>query len=141
MTLLPRCLGRCRDGSQCSRRVTDGSHPPMCHLHNGTPSASPIIPPPDEVDEMKILRRLAKDPTPQIRLRAVDLLISLRQKEEKGCERCAAELAAARERADAIERMTDAQIAEARALINQAKAIVANAKNQPIYDEKGDSNV
>ena len=74
----PRCVSVCRDGTQCGRRVTDGSNPPVCHIHAGR-SKSPIIS--DEVDEVKILKRLARDANPQVRLRAVDLLLSLKEKD------------------------------------------------------------
>jgi hypothetical protein len=59
--------------------VTDSSQPPICHIH-ARPHASPIIPPPDQIDEMKILQKLARDSDPRVRLRAVDLLIDLKAK-------------------------------------------------------------
>jgi hypothetical protein len=79
--ILPRCTCVTRDGTQCGRRVTDGSNPPICHIHaRGT--SSPLIPPPDEIDEIKILKRLARDSNPQVRLKAVDLLLDLKAKGE-----------------------------------------------------------
>ena len=57
--------------------MTDGSNPAICHIHAGR-NASPIIP--DEIDEIKILKKLARDSNPQIRLRAVDLLLDLKAK-------------------------------------------------------------
>lgn len=89
-TLLPRCVGMTRDGSQCGRRVPDGSNPPQCHLHRPNPNLSPIIPDPGEsVDALKILRRLAKDKDARVRLRAVDLLLSLKDHENKAADACA----------------------------------------------------
>jgi hypothetical protein len=82
---LPRCTWTNRDGTQCSRRVRDASSPAQCHIHLGKLN-SPVIP--TEVDEIGILKRLARDPNPQIKLRAVDLLLSL--KTPKGCPTCAA---------------------------------------------------
>src|SRR5688500_2452990 len=75
--LLPRCSSVTRDGSQCGRRVADGSNPPVCSVHQGKVT-SPIIA--DEIDEIKILKRLARDTNPQVRLRAVDLLLDLKRK-------------------------------------------------------------
>lgn len=59
--------------------MTDGSNPPVCHIH-GRGTSSPLIPPPDEIDEIKILKKLARDSNPQVRLRAVDLLLDLKAK-------------------------------------------------------------
>ena len=133
MSTPPRCVGTCKDGSQCGRRVIDGSHPPLCHLHRAKPNLSPIIPPPDaEVDEIKLLKQLTRSTDPRVKLRAVDLLITLRRKDEKGCERCAEAAEKDRVRADIVSRMTDAQIAEVCALKKQFFAIFEAAKTQPV---------
>ena len=58
--------------------MTDGSNPLICHIHAGR-NASPIIS--DEIDEIKILKKLARDSNPQIRLRAVDLLLEAKRAE------------------------------------------------------------
>jgi hypothetical protein len=134
MALLPRCIGRCRDGSQCSRRVVNAANPqaPLCHLHDGRDPVSPIIPPPDEVDEMKILKRLARSSDQRISLRAVDLLLTLQQKEDKKddqCPRCATR----RESADVYRRFTDEQMEESRALFQRWHAIKTAALTQPIH--------
>lgn len=135
MNLAPRCVGVCKDNTQCGRRVIDGSQPPLCHLHRANPNLSPIIPPPDaDVDEIKLLRQLTRSTDPRVKLRAVDLLITLRRKDEKGCERCAERAEKDRARADCVARMTDAQIAVVRALTKQAFVIFDIATTQPYVD-------
>jgi hypothetical protein len=57
--------------------VTDGSNPPICHIHTGRAGG---IAQPNELDEIKILQKLARDSDPRVRLRAVDLLIDLKAK-------------------------------------------------------------
>src|SRR5688500_4190035 len=78
--VLPRCTSvTVKDGSQCGRRVADGSNPPVCSVHQGK-TTSPLIPPANEIDEIKILMKLARDSVPRVRLRAVDLLLDLKAK-------------------------------------------------------------
>lgn len=131
-TVLPRCVARTRDGSQCGRRVADGSNPPVCHLHNGSPPPAII---PDDVDEMKILRKLTRDSNPQVRLRAVDLLISLKQKQEKGCRQCTDRAAKEAATEDMLHRLTIEQRTRLRELIAEVNAIKAAALMQiPTWD-------
>ena len=139
MNILPRCVGACRDNTQCSRRVKDGSNPPLCHLHRANPALSPIIPQADDLDELKLLRRLAHDRDSRVRLRAVDLLIKIRDRAERDndCPRCAARQADARQRADVFRRLTDAQKEEGHALLKRWQDIKAAAATQPI---QGDSD-
>jgi hypothetical protein len=132
MNIAPRCVGACKDNTQCGRRVVDGSQPPLCHLHRANPNLSPIIPPSDDVDEMKTLKRLANDRNPQIRLRAVDLLISLRKKDEKECEQCARRREESAIAADAWRRATDEQMQELGAMFKRLKELKALAATQPI---------
>jgi hypothetical protein len=67
-----------KDGSQCSRRVSDGSTPPVCHIHRaqqqGT-SVSPLTQPVD-LDE-------TRSSDERIRLRAAELIIELNAKNKK----------------------------------------------------------
>lgn len=70
-----------KSGSRCGRWVTDGSLPALCHKHKPNAPAVGIIPPEEAIDEVKILRKLARDANPQVRLRAVDLLLSLKSKD------------------------------------------------------------
>jgi hypothetical protein len=51
----------------------------ICAVHTGV-ARSPVIPPDGEIDEIAILKKLAKDSNPTVRLRAVDLLLSLKSK-------------------------------------------------------------
>jgi hypothetical protein len=81
--LLPRCSGVTTDNTQCGRRVADGSNPPLCHIHAAISrgqAVSPLTDTGDEIDEVKILKRLARDSNPQVRLRAVDLLLEVKRK-------------------------------------------------------------
>jgi hypothetical protein len=76
-----RCMANAKDGTRCGRWVTDGSNPALCHKHRSNAPTVGVIPPDDEIDEVKILKKLARDANPQVRLRAVDLLLSLKSKE------------------------------------------------------------
>lgn len=131
MNILPRCVGVCRDNTQCSRRVVDGSNPPTCHLHRAKPNLSPIIPPPDEVDAMKILRRLAHDRDARVRLRAVDLLIRQKTEKDATCPRC--ELL--RRDANYMDQLTKEQRAEIYLIVQRLKAIKAMALTQPVQGD------
>lgn len=79
-------MAKTKSGTQCGRWVTDGSMPAICHKHKPNAPAVGVIPPDDAIDPVKILQKLAKDANPQVRLRAVDLLLSLKPSQEvKSC--------------------------------------------------------
>jgi hypothetical protein len=81
--LLPRCSGVTSDGTQCGRRVADGSNPPLCHIHAAIArgqSHSPLMDSGDEIDEVKILKRLARSKDDRVKLRAVDLLLEVKRR-------------------------------------------------------------
>lgn len=80
MTKGQRCMANTKSGSRCGRWVTDGLLPALCHKHKPNAPAVGVIPPDDQIDEVKILKKLARDANPQVRLRAVDLLLSLKAK-------------------------------------------------------------
>jgi hypothetical protein len=73
-----RCSCVNTDGTQCGRTVTDGSQPPICHIHRAAAAGNPhnnasgmnhaVDRSPEE-----ILRRLLRDSDPNVRLRALDL--------------------------------------------------------------------
>jgi hypothetical protein len=84
------------------------------------------------VDEMKILKRLARDANPQVRLRAVDLLISLRKDEKRACERCAADAEKSRDLDDELSRTTKEQREQLYSLLAQVKTLRAVARTQPV---------
>jgi hypothetical protein len=73
-----------RKGGQCGRRVTDGSSPAVCHIHRAKQSGvhTPLTKPVD-LDELEIVRKLARSSDERIRLRAAELLIELKAKTEK----------------------------------------------------------
>lgn len=131
MKFTPSCSCSTRNGSQCGRKVTDGSQPPICHVHRlqqQGKGSSPLIP--TEVDEISILKRLARDTSPQIRLRAVDILLSM--KSGAGCERCASEVSRAAELDQVLLRATQSQRLRLRDLVAEVKAIKAAALAQPV---------
>jgi hypothetical protein len=69
--------------------VADGSQPPLCHIHAAIArgqASSPLTEPIDDIDEVKILKRLARDSNPQVRLRAVDLLLEVKRKNKEKAE-------------------------------------------------------
>ena len=68
--MVPRCVSTCRDGSQCGRRVTDGSTPPVCHIH-AKRSTSPLTQPVERTP-LEIIQKLMSDRDPAIRLRAAN---------------------------------------------------------------------
>lgn len=71
-----RCIATTRDGSRCGRMAPADTQ--ICSAHSRQPSG--CIPPSDQIDEIAILKKLARDSNPQVRLRAVDLLLSLKDK-------------------------------------------------------------
>lgn len=80
MKRTPNCTHACRDGQPCGRKVTDGSQPPVCHIHRAKAegrSNSPLSPTPDDVDPIRILKRLARSSNESTSLKAVDLLLDL----------------------------------------------------------------
>jgi hypothetical protein len=80
---LPRCTALTVDGSQCGRRVADGSNPPICHVHKAVAQGTShsAMTEPATFDGLKELRRLTRSTDDRVRLRAVDLLIELERKE------------------------------------------------------------
>ncbi len=72
----PRCTCVTRDGSQCGRRVTDGSNPPVCHIHRAAAaggSVSPLTTRAMGTDDIpRILLKMFSDPDATVRLRAID---------------------------------------------------------------------
>jgi hypothetical protein len=97
---LPRCSCVTKDGTQCGRRVADGSQPPVCsaHARHTSPLTQRVERTPEE-----ILRKLMSDRDPSIRLRAVTEWIDYQRKQTIGCPRC--------EQRNEAERLTTAFIA------------------------------
>jgi hypothetical protein len=69
-----RCACVAADGQQCGRTVTDGSQPPICHIHrnkaNGTLAG---IAQPKTRTPKEIIEKLLTDSDPSVRLRAVEM--------------------------------------------------------------------
>ncbi|HXT69385.1 MAG TPA: hypothetical protein VN700_06510 [Vicinamibacterales bacterium] len=115
----PRCTFVNRDNTRCARRVGDASQPPVCHIHknlaNGGTLTTPV-----ELDEVEILRKLARDSNPQVRLRAVDLLLSLKR-ETSAHVRSGGALTSA----DVVRNATPAERERLQSLIKQVASIKA----------------
>src|SRR5688572_6002272 len=84
--MLPRCVGTTADGSQCGRRCADATAAvPLCHIHVAKAQGQSFSPltQPVEINEVSILKKLARDPDPRVRLRAVDLLLEEKRRERE----------------------------------------------------------
>ncbi len=120
---LPRCSMLCKDGTQCGRRVSDGSNPPVCHVHQQVAAGEPVGALTEPViDEMKILKRLTSDANPQVRLRAVDLLLNWQHK-QRNCPTCAARSERDKEIAEQMAATSDEDIHRAGTLISELRAM------------------
>jgi len=79
----PKCSCVCRDGSPCLRGVTDGSNPPVCHVHRtqqaGQPQPGYSAPPANPED---VLQKLLSDQNPRIRLRAAESWLAQKEKQK-----------------------------------------------------------
>ncbi len=117
---LPRCSMLCKDGTRCSRRVSDGSNPPVCHVHAAGEPVGGLTEP--VFDEMKILKRLMSDSSPQVRLRAVDLLLSWKHK-QRDCPACAARSQRDKERTEQIAAASDEDKGRAHTLLHELHEI------------------
>lgn len=120
--LYPRCVATAADGKQCGHRSKDGSNPPICHVHKalaaGTSGLSHFEP---TLSEIELLQRLTRDKNPQVRLRAIDLLLEEKRRGES-CPTCASRRAANPDLD--LNDLTDAQrleLAEALATIRRIK--------------------
>ncbi|HEY7566553.1 MAG TPA: hypothetical protein VH762_03230, partial [Gemmatimonadaceae bacterium] len=62
--------------------MTDGSNPPVCHIHRAIAAgkaANPLTEPAD-IDELAIVKKLARSGDERVKLRAVELLLELKAK-------------------------------------------------------------
>jgi hypothetical protein len=89
MKLTPTCSCSTRDGSRCGRKVTDGSQPPVCHIHKAQAAGSSVSPltSPAPFDALEKITKLAAKEGPS-QLGALKLLMELDS--ERSCPRCAA---------------------------------------------------
>ncbi len=125
---LPRCSMLCKDDTRCGRRVSDGSNPPVCHVHAAVAAGEalgaltePVI------DEMKILKRLTSDASPQVRLRAVEFLLNWQHK-QRNCPACAARSERNEELAERVAAASDEDKGRARTLIHELHEIFPPAR-------------
>lgn len=121
---LPRCVFTNRDGTQCARRVKDGSNPAICHLHSGGQQV--------DVDDYDLAQRLARNKDPRVQLRALDLLRDIRRERLEQAKE-----AAERESSVANSRLLPLATPEERAtlvdLVGRIKALKATilTRNEP----------
>jgi hypothetical protein len=83
--LLPRCVMRAKDGSQCSRRVSDGSVPPVCHLHRGLNGGIAL---PEPFEPMSKLRKIAANDSHPRQVEAIKQILDREATDE--CPTCTA---------------------------------------------------
>ena len=127
------CVARCADGSPCGRRVTDGSNPPLCHIHKAGAIGAPFKV--KRKSPEQVLDDLMHSRDESIRLRAADAFLK-RQERETLCPRCAANRADERERMSAIHRLTHEQRCQVEDLIRMVRAILDMARLQALtWDE------
>lgn len=118
--VLPRCTMRTRNGTACGRRVSDGSIPPICHIHRGT-NGGIAVAASEPDDLLGQARRMLKDKDATVRLRAIDLCLKLQERAEKRCGICADRAEQDRELAALIDRLSDDERARALSLILELK--------------------
>lgn len=138
--IFPRCSCTTKDGTQCGRRVKDGSQPPVCSVHRdqqkrqGQAGANHFAP--VERTPLEIIKKLMRDSDPAIRLRAVEMF----QKYE---ERLADKPSLKTD--DLLHRATPDQLSALRVLLDQLTAWKSTVAQQPLrrlfpnpYDPDGE---
>lgn len=135
--IVPRCVARCADGSQCGRRVKDGTLS-VCHIHQrqaaGLPQAGQLFAPQHDTDDpLVLLRRLMKDKDPTVRLRAIDQILKLEEKRKVDTS----DRDEVANIPDAMRRLTFAQRIELRQLLLAVKQLRTIASTQALtYDDE-----
>jgi hypothetical protein len=92
------CVMKCADGSPCGRRVTDGSLPPICHLHRAVAAGNPhnggTTNPPRDLDPLDVLRRDLRASEASVRVRAAtELLAEERRRRDERADHDAVDVA------------------------------------------------
>jgi hypothetical protein len=130
-----RCSCVCADGSPCGRRVTDGSQPPICHVHRavaaGTPHNGGTVNKRRSMTPEQVLEDLLRSKDDSVRLRAADVFLK-RQEREMACPRCAAAAERDEHNRSAIHRLTYEQRGQLRELIQTVRSILESARTQPL---------
>lgn len=85
-TPLPRCVARCHDGSQCSKRVSTPGDT-VCHLHLGKNGGVAIKQSKSPEDILLVLMDSSDE---SIRLRATVTWLEREEKRKQGCPACVA---------------------------------------------------
>ena len=139
MKRYPNCSCACAEGSPCGRRVTDGSQPPVCHIHraqlNNGSVGVPFQPKPVvKLTPLEVVTKLMDDPDSSVRLRACDLLMKF----DATCTVC---VARARKQADIdalVDRASDEDRDALRDLMRQVAAVKLRIRNGPARVDEPD---
>ena len=124
----PNCSCVTRNGSPCGRKVTDGSQPPVCHVHRLAAQGKSVSPltqaaPFDPVAKMKKIAMNDRHP---------QQLQALKELRESGCVACAARQRASADLDLVIARATEEQRTEMRGLLKRLAAIKDVVRGQPL---------
>jgi hypothetical protein len=125
MKLSPHCSHVNKDGTPCGRKVTDGSQPPVCHIHARRNGGIAV---PGPFDPASKLRKIAANDRHPQQLQALKVLLD----RETTCPRCAAAVEATTAREQFLARITPEQRDRLRELIAEVNAIKAAAITQPV---------
>ncbi len=120
---------RTADGSQCGRRVSDSSAPPICHIHRGLNGgvAQSTVEPDDLLGQA---RRLLRDRDATVRLRAIDLCLKLEERRENRCPSCARRSQEDAERSALLDKVTDHERERLRTLLTDVRGILSAYRSQ-----------
>jgi len=129
---LPRCVALDRKGAQCARRVSDGSNPPICHVHR--PGASSALTAPVERTPLEVIQKLMADRDPAIRLRAANAYLDQLAKDAKGCPKCERRISDDEVREDMLSRATAQDRHDLSRLIAQVNELTARIATQPALE-------
>jgi hypothetical protein len=122
-----RCIANCKNGTKCGRCAAPGEQ--LCSIHRpGTPQPGGHHKPDDLDHLMRKLARLTHNSKPEIQLRAIDLLLSLRPKDPPVDVDDST-----RDRQDAWRRMTGDQLSECREHLAALHALETLARTQALW--------
>jgi hypothetical protein len=128
----PRCTATTKSGLTCSRRVTDGLQPAICHVHRAAMNGGVGLTRPVPFDPLTKLTRIAAQDAHPKQLEAIKQLL------EHRCPRCAAERQKRDDWPSIFARLTSDERRTIHETIRAAQATVdqlfALARRRPIVD-------
>lgn len=129
----PRCTATTKSGLTCSRRVTDGLQPAICHVHRLAMKGGGGLTRPVPFDPLTKLKRIAAQDAHPKQLDAIKQLL-----ERTGCPRCAAECQKRADWPSVFARLTPDERRTIHETTRAAQATVdqlfALARSRPIVD-------